>query len=534
MARILIVDDEESIRITVSEIIKEGGHEVQTAEDVPKAFELMEVRDFDVIVTDIIMPKVTGVELLRKVHETSPEIPIVMMTGEPEVRSASEAVRAGAFDYLSKPISRDAIMKVVRNAVEVKALNDEKKRLEEENLIYQEHLEELVEERTRALRESEERFDLAVKGSSDGLWDWPDISKDEQWWSLQWYELMEYNDGEIKAGFSKFTSFLHQDDFVRVSEAIRTHFDEHEPFDLEYRLKTKSGEYRWFRGRGQALWDDNGNAVRMSGSIQDITVRKEAEEERKRLTNELMQRKKELEQIIYVSSHDLRSPLVNVHGFSNELSTYLEKVESILLSEDVPRSIKEQLSPLIDEDIPDALGYIQMGISKIDSLNTALLRISRLGTTSLNIEDLDMNELMSDIEDSIQYQTREKGINLEIGELPDCKGDKNQINQVFSNLIDNSIKFLDPTRSGIIKVSGHREDGKVVFCVEDNGVGIAPEYQKKIFELFHRLKPSESTGEGLGLTIVSRILDRHIGNIWVESEVGKGSRFYVSLPEVVQ
>ncbi len=170
MAKILLVDDEESIRITVGTFIEEEGHEVHTAEDVTKAFELIEEQDFDVIVTDIIMPKITGIELLRKIHETSPDIPVIMMTGEPEVRSASEAVRAGAFDYLSKPITSDAIKKVIRNATERKALNDETKRLEKENRRYKEHLEELVQERTWELQESEERMRIIFEYAPDAVY----------------------------------------------------------------------------------------------------------------------------------------------------------------------------------------------------------------------------------------------------------------------------------------------------------------------------------------------------------------------------
>ena len=169
MAKILLVDDEESIRVTIGEFIREEGYEVQTAENVTEAFELMKKQNFDVIVTDIIMPKITGIELLKKMHETSPDIPIVMMTGEPEVKTASAAVRAGAFDYLAKPISSDAIKKVIRNAVKTKTLNDEKNRLEEENRHYQENLEELVEERTREVITREEEYQKLFEQSNDAI-----------------------------------------------------------------------------------------------------------------------------------------------------------------------------------------------------------------------------------------------------------------------------------------------------------------------------------------------------------------------------
>ena len=131
-------------------------------------------------------------------------------------------------------------------------------------------------------KQAEERLKLTVAGSNDGMWDWPDVNRDEEWWSPRWYELLGYENGEVEASLSNFKAFLHPDDLEGTAESIRAHFEEHAPFDTEYRLRTKSGEYRWFRGRGQALWDQDGRPVRMSGSIQDITDRKHAEVERER------------------------------------------------------------------------------------------------------------------------------------------------------------------------------------------------------------------------------------------------------------
>jgi len=168
MARILVVDDEKSIRIVLREFLRKDGHEVQTAEDVPTAFRLLEEHNFDVVVTDIIMPGYTGVDLLKKIHGKWPDIQVIMITGEPNVDTAVEAVRSGAYDYLSKPVNRDAMRNVVSKAARVKALNDEKKRLEEENRKYSEHLEEMVEERTAELEKElaeRKRVQQRLKGS---------------------------------------------------------------------------------------------------------------------------------------------------------------------------------------------------------------------------------------------------------------------------------------------------------------------------------------------------------------------------------
>ncbi len=173
-------------------------------------------------------------------------------------------------------------------------------------------------------------------------------------------------------------------------------------------------------------------------------------------------------------------------------------------------------------------------MAKIDSLLTGFLRYSRLGRAALKLERLDMNAMLASIAQAMEFQLKQAGATLRIGRLPDCLGDATQINQVFSNLLDNAVKYLDPKRTGRMDVGGSVENGLSIYTVRDNGIGIAPEHQGKIFEIFHRLNPSQSDGEGLGLTIAQRILERHNGQIRVESEPGKGTAFFVSLPAPAQ
>jgi len=235
-----------------------------------------------------------------------------------------------------------------------------------------------------------------------------------------------------------------------------------------------------------------------------------------------------MEQMVYAASHDLRSPLVNIHGFTKELQETLNEMEQALNEED-PEAMKKKLTSIIQGGIPDSLIYILSSTSKMDNLLSGLLRLSRLGRIELDIQELDMNTLLSDIVSTYEFQIKDKDVKISIGQLPPCKGDKDQIDQVFSNLLGNAVKYLNPKKQGITRITGEMIDGNPVYCVEDNGIGIAPEHQGNIFEIFHSLD-LKTGGEGLGLTIVQRILDRHGGKIWLESEVGKGSKFYVSLP----
>lgn len=154
MHRILIVDDEKSIRLTLREFLLKEGYSVETAADVLGARELLEKNAFDIVITDIVMPRISGIEMVEELRQRSDTMQLIVMTGEPTVDTAVKAVRCGANDYLIKPIRKDTLLKAVRQAAEMKTLLDEKKRLENENLLYQKSLEEIVRNKTQALQNS--------------------------------------------------------------------------------------------------------------------------------------------------------------------------------------------------------------------------------------------------------------------------------------------------------------------------------------------------------------------------------------------
>jgi len=259
---------------------------------------------------------------------------------------------------------------------------------------------------------------------------------------------------------------------------------------------------------------------------------KESEAKQLKLNKQLAEKNKDLEQVVYITSHDLRSPLVNIQGFSRELENSLNEILEMYHNEGLSSNTVSQISSILESDIPEALRFIKAGVTKMDLLLSGLLRLSRLGTSEVRTTYLNMNSLVRSVVNAYEYQIQDKNVDLEIGNLPECKGDYDQINRLFSNLLENAIKFTHNKRSPKIKIYGETLDSKSVYYVQDNGIGIEHENREKIFEIFKQLKPYDSNGEGLGLTIVKKILERNNGEIDLESEPEIGSKFIVKLPAI--
>lgn len=249
-----------------------------------------------------------------------------------------------------------------------------------------------------------------------------------------------------------------------------------------------------------------------------------------RYNDVLLEKNKELENYVYVTSHDLRSPLVNIQGFSTRLKKHTDKIGELVAVSNIDQITKESLDDLIEQKIPHTLEYIFNSVGKMERMLNSLLQISRTGRVVLSIQPVSMHALISKVIHTVEYQLQETGSKIDVENLPDCYGDENLLNQLFSNIITNAIKYRDEQRPLKVSITGVNRYKKVLYRIMDNGIGIPKEHLEKIWYVFYRVDNRHVQGDGIGLSVVRRIVEKHHGKIWVESTERYGTTFFIELP----
>lgn len=317
---------------------------------------------------------------------------------------------------------------------------------------------------------------------------------------------------------------------------------------LEGWRKTRSGAVDWVNGELSALRDESGRLTGFIRIAHSATKQKTLEESLRRLAGELesrvaertrqlestiaelRQKNEEVEAFVYIVSHDLRAPLVNVLGFVQELQMSCAAMKHLLEARQLPADLKDQLNAVMDEEIAGALNFIASSSQKFERLINALVRLSRQGRQVYQRVRVDMNSVAATAVAELKAVIEEAGAEVRILQLPPCFGDANALGQIVSILIANAVKYRDPRRALRIEVGGAEEEGLAHYWVRDNGLGIPEAGKSRLFQVFQRLHPQQGPGEGMGLAIAHRIIERHGGKIWAESHEGRETTFHLTLP----
>ena len=382
------------------------------------------------------------------------------------------------------------------------------------------------------LRVSEERYQLAVKGSNDGIWE-RDLLSNTAYYSPRYKELLGYSEGDdFPPVLESFSSKLHPDDRDRAMQAARQHLETQQPYHVEHRLQTKSGSFRWFVSRGQAIWDAGGGTpVRMAGSISDIDERKNAETElaKHREHLELLVEERTLDlgaardeaerssraksEFLSRMSHELRTPMNAVLGFGQWL-----QIDADGFSKSQRGNVNEIL---------DAGHHLLNLINEVLDLATI-----ESGKVEMSMEEVLIRDLLQQTNALIGPQGDARQLKL-IDNISakgyTVRADPTRLKQVLLNLLSNAVKYNRV--NGCITmdaevIGGHR----LRICITDSGKGMTKEEIAKLFTPFERLnKTANVEGTGIGLVITKYLIELMGGAIGVESIPGTGSTFWVEL-----
>jgi len=366
-----------------------------------------------------------------------------------------------------------------------------------------------------ALRDSEERFRAIFEQAAVGI---AKTALCGQFMRVNpgFCQIVSYGESELLQ--KNWQAITHPDDIEADREYVRALLSGNiQTFSLEKRLVCKDEAVRWANVTVSAMRDANGTAQYLICAIEDISERKLVQEllqasldTQTRYAQELTRSNAELEQFSYVASHDLQAPLSTIAGYAQ------------LLEKRCHNQLDAQGNKFI-RNIVNSCGRMQ-------ALIDDLLEYSRVGRSEKPFDVIDCNLVFEDACANLQLAIRQEQASVTRGDLPRVRGDSFQLLQLFQNLIGNAIKYRS-SEAPMVHVGASRQGDSWVFSVQDNGIGIAEQYHPRIFQLFQRLHSEKQySGTGIGLAICQRIVDRHGGRLWVESEPNRGSTFYFSIP----
>lgn len=372
-----------------------------------------------------------------------------------------------------------------------------------------------------ALQETQERFALAIQGTSDGIWDW-DIAAGTVWRSPRLLQILGLDTATLSNAAEAILDLVHPEDREWLEAALEDHLRCGVPFRMEYRVRHGDGTWRWLQDRGQAVWSADGTPTRFAGSSSDVTDRREAQEALQRSVQELEEARDRAEagtraksEFLAMMSHEIRTPMNGVLGMTSLL-----------------------LDTVLDEEQRDCAETIKTSGDALMSIINDILDFSKIEAGKMTIEsvDCDVRTAVEDVVDLLSQRAAEKSIGLTIVYPASAPSrlitDPGRLRQILVNLVGNAIKFTEQG-SVTIEASTSIEGDQLRLTVRDTGIGIAAEALTRLFQQFEQADATTTRrygGTGLGLTISRRLVELLGGSLEVESIPGRGSAFTVTLP----
>ena len=532
-ARLLIVDDEEALMTALCNTLKVEGYAVTGFTSARAALAQLRERQFELLLTDLMMPEMDGIALLHAAQAIDPDLVGIVMTGHGTIDTAVEALRGGALDYVLKPFRLSNLLPVLTRALETRRLRTENIQLREAVSIYElsraithglAHDEVLQRTVAAAAQQSdadavcilvpnEEGSELRVGGEwgSNSHWQRGPIPLDAtivRWVSIARAQLSAW-DGSHDPDAVFAPPFPGEPVGVALPIVGAGHFYGILCFN------SKAAQRRLTRGQVKALdilASTAATALEAASLLGQLrSLNQELEQRVDERTRELKAANADLEAFSYSVSHDLRAPLRRVDGFCQ---MFIDEFGTGLTPEG--RRMLENA---------------RAGATHMGELIDALLRFARYSRQPLQTRPVQTEALVRRVLGNFEEQLAGRDVDFRVGSLPDCIADGALLEQVFTNFISNAIKFTAGRPHTCIEIGSHQEPGELVYSVKDNGVGFDMRYADRLFGVFQRLHaPREFEGTGIGLSIVHRIVRRHGGRTWAESRLQEGATFYFSLP----
>ncbi len=370
----------------------------------------------------------------------------------------------------------------------------------------------------RALRTRERQLREAQKVALLGSWEY-DYSSNVFSCSEQLHHMFEM--GRLsEASYEACISILVAEEYQKMMKEVKD-LDERSAFNFTYQKKLATGETKWFQMTGEKLFDEEGHPARISGIVQDISTQQNQEEIIRKALKALNEKNEDLKKYIdsnmqlenfaYMASHDLKAPIRTIVSFTQLLK----------------RSLKDRLQ----ENEEEYLQYISTGANSMKNLIEDLLTYSRVNTNNHQLEEVSLPRMLESIQADLQTALEDSEARIQVKNIPDSiQADSTMMRQLFQNLLENAIKFRRPGIAPEIEIGCVNTEDYWKFYIRDNGIGISPEFQEKIFLLFRKLhSSSQYEGTGIGLALCKKIVEQHGGKIWVDDEYEEGTCFQFTL-----